>query len=113
MSQLKPRQLDIMQNLAKMLGEKGPVKITTSLLAAECDITEAAIYRHFPSKKKIYSGLVDFCEKNIFDLINSINSAEGDELEKVKKILILLVTFSEKNPGLALSLIHISSPRDS
>ena len=101
MSQLKPRQLDIMQSLAKMLGEKGPVKITTSLLAAECEITEAAIYRHFPSKKKIYSGLVDFCEQNIFDLINSINSAEGDELDKVKKILILLVTFSEKNPGLA------------
>ena len=101
MSQLKPRQLDIMQSLAKMLGEKGPVKVTTSLLAAECKITEAAIYRHFPSKKKIYSGLVDFCEQNIFDLINSINSAEGDELEKVKKILILLVTFSEKNPGLA------------
>ena len=101
MSQLKPRQLDIMQSLAKMLGEKGPVKITTSLLAAECEITEAAIYRHFPSKKKIYSGLVDFCEQNIFDLINSINSAEGDELGKVKKILILLVTFSEKNPGLA------------
>ena len=86
MSQLKPRQLDIMQSLAKMLGEKGPVKITTSLLAAECEITEAAIYRHFPSKKKIYSGLVDFCEQNIFDLINSINSAKGDELEKVKKI---------------------------
>lgn len=101
MAQLKPRQLDIMQNLAKMLGEKGPVKITTSLLSKECGITEAAIYRHFPSKRKIYSGLVDFCEKNIFDLISNINSSEGDELEKTKKILILLVTFSEKNPGLA------------
>jgi TetR/AcrR family transcriptional regulator len=101
MDQLKPRQLDIMQNLAKMLGEKGPVKITTSLLSKECGITEAAIYRHFPSKRKIYSGLVDFCEKNIFDLISNINSSEGDELEKTKKILILLVTFSEKNPGLA------------
>ena len=101
MDQLKPRQLDIMQNLAKMLGEKGPVKITTSLLANQCGITEAAIYRHFPSKKKIYSGLVDFCEQNIFDLIANINSSEGDELEKAKKILILLVNFSEKNPGLA------------
>ncbi len=90
-----------MQNLAKMLGEKGPVKITTSLLANECGITEAAIYRHFPSKKKIYSGLVDFCEQNIFDLIANINSSENDELEKAKKILILLVNFSEKNPGLA------------
>lgn len=101
MDQLKPRQLDIMQNLAKMLAKKGPVKITTSLLANECGITEAAIYRHFPSKKKIYSGLVDFCEQNIFDLIASINSSENGELEKVKKILILLVNFSEKNPGLA------------
>ena len=101
MNQLKPRQLDIMQRLVKMLGEKCPVKITTSLLANECGITEAAIYRHFPSKKKIYSGLVDFCEQNIFDLISNINSSDGNELEKVKKILILLVTFSEKNPGLA------------
>ena len=101
MEQLRPRQLDIMQNLAKMLGEKGPVKITTSLLSKECGITEAAIYRHFPSKRKIYSGLVDFCEQNIFDLITNINSSDGDELEKTKRMLILLVTFSEKNPGLA------------
>ena len=90
MNELKPRQLDIMQSLAKMLGEKGPVKITTSLLANECGITEAAIYRHFPSKKKIYSGLVDFCETNIFDLITNINSSEGDELDKVKENAYLI-----------------------
>ena len=101
MDRLKPRQLDIMQNLAAMLGQKGPVKITTALLANECGITEAAIYRHFPSKRKIYSGLVDFCEQNIFDLITSINSSDSDYLEKTKKILNLLVNFSEKNPGLA------------
>ena len=101
MDLLKPRQLDIMQNLAAMLGQKGPVKITTALLANQCGITEAAIYRHFPSKKKIYSGLVDFCEQNIFDLIATINTSESDYLEKTKKILNLLVNFSEKNPGLA------------
>ena len=101
MDRLKPRQLDIMQNLAAMLGQKGPVKITTALLANECGITEAAIYRHFPSKRKIYSGLVDFCEQNIFDLIATINSSDSDYLEKTQKILILLISFSEKNPGLA------------
>ena len=101
MDLLKPRQLDIMQNLAAMLGQKGPVKITTALLANQCGITEAAIYRHFPSKRKIYSGLVDFCEQNIFDLIATINCSDSDYLEKTKKILNLLVNFSEKNPGLA------------
>ena len=101
MDKLKPRQLDIMQSLAKMLQAKGPVKITTASLANECGITEAAIYRHFPSKRKIYEGLVDFCEQSLFDLIGDINSSKDDHLEKVSKIMILLVSFSEKNPGLA------------
>ena len=101
MDKLKPRQLDIMQNLAKMLQAKGPVKVTTASLARECGITEAAIYRHFPSKKKIYEGLVDFCEQSLFDLIGDINSSKQDHLKKASNIMILLVSFSEKNPGLA------------
>lgn len=100
MTQLRPRQLEIMQNLAKMLGSKGPVKVTTALLASECSITEAALYRHFPSKRKIYEGLVDFCEESLFDLIGNINSSEDDNLKKVAQIIIMLVSFSEKNPGL-------------
>ncbi len=98
---MKPRQLDIMQNLAKMLESKGPVKITTATLAKNCGITEAAIYRHFPSKRKIYEGLVDFCEKSLFDLIGNINSSEDDNLKKVTQIIVMLISFSEKNPGLA------------
>ena len=98
---MKPRQLDIMQTLAKMLESKGPVKITTATLAKNCGITEAAIYRHFPSKRKIYEGLVDFCEESLFDLIGNINSSEDDNLKKVAQIIIMLVSFAEKNPGLA------------
>ena len=101
MTQLRPRQLEIMQNLAKMLGKKGPVKVTTALLASECSITEAALYRHFPSKRKIYSGLVDFCEQNLFELISNINASDEESLVKTKKILLILVAFCEKNPGLA------------
>ena len=101
MTELKPRQLDIMQKLTLMLERKGPVKITTALLAKECGITEAAIYRHFPSKRKIYEGLVDFCEQNLFDLIGNINSSGDTHLEKVVKILTMLASFCEKNPGLA------------
>ena len=101
MEKLKPRQLDIMQNLDKLLETKGPVKVTTASLAQECGITEAAIYRHFPSKRKIYEGLVNFCEQSLFDLIGEINAGKDPYLKKVSKIMILLVSFCEKNPGLA------------
>ena len=98
---MKARQLDIMQTLAKMLEARGPVKVTTASLAKECQITEAAIYRHFPSKRKIYEGLVDFCEQNIMELIGNAGSDKESSLDNVKKILVILVSFAEKNPGLA------------
>ena len=101
MQEIKPRQLDIMQTLAKMLEKKGPIKITTASLAKECGITEGAIYRHLPSKRKIFSGLVDFCELSILELISDVNSSDDDALNKVENILLILVSFSEKNPGIA------------
>ena len=101
MQEIKPRQLDIMQTLAKMLEKKGPIKKTPASLAKECGITEGAIYRHFPSKRKIFSGLVDFCEQSILELISDVNSSDDDALNKVENILLILVSFSEKNPGIA------------
>ena len=89
MQEIKPRQLDIMQTLAKMLEKKGPIKITTASLAKECGITEGAIYRHFPSKRKIFSGLVDFCEQSILELISDVNSSDDDAINKVENILLI------------------------
>ena len=56
------RKIQIMQTLASMLEDREPVKITTAELAKRTNITEAAIYRHFPSKRKIYQELVEFFE---------------------------------------------------
>ena len=53
---LTNRQINIMQTLVSMLESKEPIKITTAELAKRCEITEAAIYKHFPSKRKIYEG---------------------------------------------------------
>ena len=94
------RAQEILQTLARML-ETSKGRITTASLATELGISEAALYRHFPSKRKIYSGLVDFCEQNLFELIGNINSSDEKSLIKTKKILVILVSFCEKNPGLA------------
>ena len=59
-----------MQTLAEMLEEKEPVKITTAELARRTNITEAAIYRHFPSKRKIYEEMVIFLNLVFFPELN-------------------------------------------
>ena len=50
----------ILQSLASLLEERNLSKVTTSLLAEKSKITEAALYRHFPSKRAIYAGGVQF-----------------------------------------------------
>ena len=94
------RKTQIMQTLARMLEEKEPVKITTAELARRTEITEAAIYRHFPSKRKIYEEMVIFFESNIFPRIESIRSNHPSE-EVPGLIVSLIISFCETNKGFA------------
>ncbi len=101
LAQKSSRRQQILESLAFML-EDGPAKqITTAELAAAVGVSEAALYRHFPSKSKMFEGLIDYVEEAIFDRIASINTEESKALLKLERILALLLGFAEKNPGLA------------
>ena len=94
------RKIQIMQTLAEMLEEKEPVKITTAELARRKNITEAAIYRHFPSKRKIYEEMVIFFESSIFPRIESMKQNHAND-EIPGLIVTLILTFLETNKGFA------------
>ena len=94
------RKEHILQALAQML-ESGPgERITTAALAREVGVSEAALYRHFPSKARMFEGLIKFIEDTLFIRINRILQEELSTQERCEKILTLLLTFAEKNPGM-------------
>lgn len=94
------RKEQILQALAQML-ENGPgERITTAALAREVGVSEAALYRHFPSKAKMFEGLIKFIEDTLFVRINRIMQEEQGTERRCERILTLLLTFAEKNPGM-------------
>ena len=94
------RKEQILQALAHML-ETGPgARITTAALAREVGVSEAALYRHFPSKARMFEGLIKFIEDTLFTRINKILHDDLTTTQRCEKILTLLVTFAEKNPGM-------------
>ena len=95
------RAQEILQALARMLEVSQGGRITTAALAAELGFSEAALYRHFPSKTRMYEGLIDFIEDTIFTRIRTIVDDEPDALGQCYRILTLVLTFSEKNPGIS------------
>lgn len=99
------RKDQILQVLAKMLEENLGERVTTAKLAAEVGVTEAALYRHFPSKAKMYEGLVEFIEETVFSRITRINQDPNTALEKLQKILTLVLAFAERNQGMCRILV--------
>ena len=94
------RAQEILQALARMLEVSRGGRITTAALAAEIGVSEAAPYRHFPSKTRMYEGLIDFIEETIFARVRTIVSDEPDAVTQCYRILSLVLAFSEKNPGI-------------
>jgi len=95
------RKQQILQALAHMLEVCPGARITTANLAKEVGVSEAALYRHFPSKAKMFEGLLDFIEDSIFSRINIIIADTPNANAQIEKILILVLSFSEKNPGIS------------
>ena len=54
------RRQIILETLAHMLEKNQGERITTAQLARAVGVSEAALYRHFPSKAKMFEGLLEF-----------------------------------------------------
>ena len=95
------RREHILQCLAQMLETSPGQRITTAKLAAEVGVSEAALYRHFPSKARMFEGLIEFIEDAILSRLNIIMDEEKDTMIRCQLVLQLLLVFSERNPGIS------------
>ncbi|MEG3132251.1 nucleoid occlusion factor SlmA [Rouxiella sp. T17] len=95
------RREEILQALAQMLqSSDGSQRITTAKLAASVGVSEAALYRHFPSKTRMFDSLIEFIEDSLISRINLILQDEKETLNRLRLILLLVLGFAERNPGL-------------
>jgi TetR/AcrR family transcriptional regulator len=94
------RRQQILESLAQMLEANPGSRITTAGLAKQVGVSEAALYRHFPSKSKMFEGLIEFIEETLFSRIKIILNEEHAATQRCEKMLMLLLTFTERNPGI-------------
>lgn len=94
------RKEQILQSLATILEQSPGGRITTAGLARHVGVSEAALYRHFPSKAKMFEALIEFIENTIFSRISQIMNDEEKAEARCQKIVGLMLTFCERNPGI-------------
>ena len=83
-----------------MLEDKETLKITTASIAKKLNISEAALYRHFSSKKEIFTQLVDFIETSLLTISSKILVNDSFDVKNVNILISSIFKFFEKNKGL-------------
>ena len=99
------RKQAILEALAGELEQHPGDRITTAALARAVGVSEAALYRHFPSKARMFEGLIGFAEESVFARINQILQDERNTQARVARVLYLLLGFSDRNPGITRVLL--------
>ncbi|WP_337956174.1 nucleoid occlusion factor SlmA, partial [Marinobacter subterrani] len=105
MTDQKPsRREAILHALVELLETDPGARITTAGLARSVGVTEAALYRHFPSKRKMFEALIEFAEDAVFSRCQVILQEQEDVRVRLQQLVHLVLVFAERNPGLCCVL---------
>ncbi|MCB1741200.1 MAG: nucleoid occlusion factor SlmA [Gammaproteobacteria bacterium] len=94
------RKQQILQALAQELESNPGSRITTAQLAKSVGVSEAALYRHFPSKARMFESLIAFAEETVFGLAQRALRDEPCASRRCAHLLRILVGFAARNPGI-------------
>lgn len=97
---MSDRRREILEALAEQLEKNPGERVTTARLANVVGVSEAALYRHFPSKAKMFESLIEFAEESVFSLLNRILKEETAPARRCERIIGMLLAFADKNPGI-------------
>ncbi|TPH22355.1 nucleoid occlusion factor SlmA [Haemophilus haemolyticus] len=98
---VKERRQQVLTVLIHMLhSERGMERMTTARLAKEVGVSEAALYRYFPSKTKMFEALIEHIENTLLSRITTSMRNETQTMNRIHDILQTILDFARKNPGL-------------
>ena len=91
-----------MQTLAQLLEDPHCDRITTAQIAKKLDLSEAALYRSFPSKGAMFDALIEFCETSLLELFGRIREDQSLKATgRIQVMVTVLLDFADANRGLA------------
>lgn len=99
------RQQQIVDAARKLIVKYGSEHLTVRRIAKEVGISEAAIYRHFKSKKEILFFLADQITYSLLDGIDKARTGNDTSLESIDNILKNHLSAIEQKQGMSFQVI--------
>lgn len=101
------RRAQILREAAQLFGSHGFNGTTTRDVAAQVGITEAALYRYFPSKEAMYAAILDerMASAELLEPVEPI-AAAGDDRAVFSVLALTLLRSVEADPSILRLILY-------
>ena len=88
-----------------LCGREDPARITTAAIAKYMQVTQGALFRHFPSKEAIWTAVVEWVAERVMQRLDRAAQQAATPLETLESMFMAHVDFIIEHPGVPRMLI--------
>jgi len=93
------RQAEIISTMVALAAERNPADITTTDIAKTMNVTQGALFRHFPTKGGIAPAVAEWIETRLMAELGVAQRAAPDALRGLEAMFLAHVQFIRDFPG--------------
>lgn len=99
------RQAVTVQAVIELAARTNPAEITTGAIADCMQVTQGALFRHFPTKDAIWEGVMDWVAGHLLGRVDAAAAAAESPTEALEAVFRAHVDFAVRLPGVPRILL--------
>ena len=93
------RQAEIITTVVALAAERNPADVTTTDIAKAMNVTQGALFRHFPTKEAMRLAVIEWIETQLMAKLGDAQASAPDVLSGLEAMFLAHVKFIREFPG--------------
>ena len=93
------RQAEIIATMVALAAERNPADVTTTGIAKVMNVTQGALFRHFPTKEAMRLAVIEWTETQLMAKLGDAQASAPDVLSGLEAMFLAHVKFIREFPG--------------
>jgi TetR/AcrR family transcriptional regulator len=93
------RQAEIIATVVALAAERNPADVTTTDIAKAMNVTQGALFRHFPTKEAIRLAVIEWIETQLMAKLGDAQASAPNVLSSLEAMFLTHVKFIREFPG--------------
>ncbi|MCX6178896.1 MAG: TetR/AcrR family transcriptional regulator [Chlorobiales bacterium] len=93
------RRAVTVEAVIQLAAEKNPSTITTAEIAARMNLTQGALFRHFPKKDALWQSVMEWISVRLLGDVDEVIGKANSPMEALELMFLAHINFAARHPG--------------